>query len=224
MVELYAVTVILIWDSALPDLINIKKFFFYVNEIQINFFKIKIFLFVLIFKRKLFIFSYANFQISPFADFIQQCSSSGSSSGFSSSRRFALKSQTPKSNLVLNWTRRSCLKLLHSFYDNLCLNLLLVEWTSELRVSNNPFKWIALHKMTTIKCRKPKTQHGKRKLAKPKIVELAKQSLMLRGATASTTSLQFIKELVLNSIIIYFFYSCRIKISFHVWELINESN
>lgn len=61
--------------------------------------------------------------------------------------------------------------------------------------------------MTTIECRKPKTHRGKRMLAKrePKIVELAKQSLMLRGATASTTSLQFVKDLVLQSIVIYVF-------------------
>jgi hypothetical protein len=31
----------------------------------------------------------------------------------------------------------------------------------------------------------------------PKIVELAKQALMLRGSTASVTSLQFVKDLVL---------------------------
>ena len=61
--------------------------------------------------------------------------------------------------------------------------------------------------MTTIECRKPKTHRGKRMLAKrePKIVELAKQSLMLRGATASTTSLQFVKDLVLFSIVGYVF-------------------
>jgi hypothetical protein len=33
----------------------------------------------------------------------------------------------------------------------------------------------------------------------PKIVELAKQALMLRGSTASVTSLQFVKDLVLFS-------------------------
>ena len=45
---------------------------------------------------------------------------------------------------------------------------------------------------------KPKTQRGKRALAKrePKIVENFKQALMLRGATASATSLQFVKDLV----------------------------
>ncbi len=53
--------------------------------------------------------------------------------------------------------------------------------------------------------RKPKTQRGKRVLAKrePKIVELGKQALMLRGATASLTSLQFVKDLVLSSINVY---------------------
>ena len=68
--------------------------------------------------------------------------------------------------------------------------------------------------MTTIECRKPKTHRGKRMLAKrePKIVELAKQSLMLRGATASTTSLQFVKDLVLFSKDIYVIYSCHLNI------------
>lgn len=44
---------------------------------------------------------------------------------------------------------------------------------------------------------KTKTQRGKRALAKrePKIVENAKQALMLRGATANTISLQFMKDL-----------------------------
>jgi hypothetical protein len=70
----------------------------------------------------------------------------------------------------------------------------------------------------SIECRKPKTHRGKRMLAKrePKIVELAKQSLMLRGATASTTSLQFVKDLVLFSIVIYvfLFMTCHLNISF----------
>jgi len=44
---------------------------------------------------------------------------------------------------------------------------------------------------------KTKTQRGKRALVKrePKIIENFKQALMLRGATASTTSLQFVKDL-----------------------------
>lgn len=44
---------------------------------------------------------------------------------------------------------------------------------------------------------KPKTHRGKRALAKrePKIVESTKQALMLRGLSASVTSLQFVKDL-----------------------------
>jgi hypothetical protein len=37
----------------------------------------------------------------------------------------------------------------------------------------------------------------------PKIVELAKQALMLRGVTASATSLQFVKDLVLQLKVIW---------------------
>ncbi|EFX66779.1 ribosome production factor 2 homolog [Daphnia pulex] len=49
----------------------------------------------------------------------------------------------------------------------------------------------------SVRITKPKTHRGKRMLAKrePKIVELAKQALMLRGSTASVTSLQFVKDL-----------------------------
>lgn len=43
----------------------------------------------------------------------------------------------------------------------------------------------------------------------PKIVELSKKALMLRGATASASSLQFVKDLViellLNKTIVKFF-------------------
>ncbi|KZS14861.1 ribosome production factor 2 homolog [Daphnia magna] len=49
----------------------------------------------------------------------------------------------------------------------------------------------------SVRITKPKTHRGKRMLAKrePKIIELSKKALMLRGATASATSLQFVKDL-----------------------------
>lgn len=60
------------------------------------------------------------------------------------------------------------------------------------------FLFILLRISLCLYFRKPKTHRGKRMLAKrePKIIELSKKALMLRGATASATSLQFVKDLV----------------------------
>ncbi len=59
----------------------------------------------------------------------------------------------------------------------------------------------------------------------PKIVELAKQALMLRGSTASVTSLQFVKDLVLllqaKSFLVVCFLTFRSTSVFHQTDAIN---